>query len=142
MHFVGDGIGFFRRVLVIVFSVGLSVRVSIGVQRFLQLFQFRWLDKRLGHGLDCFGPLLGISLRFFVFSFGELFGKRGYVFVGEVCDVRVRDLRRTCFGIKPIEVAGDFFFSVRRRSNIFRRAGECFRFHFLNGRFLFFRNRG
>ena len=53
MHFVGDGVGFRRRVLVLVFLIVFVISFLIvfvisfliGVQRFLQLFQFGGLDK-------------------------------------------------------------------------------------------------
>jgi len=91
MHFVGDGVSFRRRVLVIVFLVVFLLSVLIifsftfliGVQRFLQLFEFGGLYVRFGHGLNCFGPLFGIGLRFFVLGLGELFGKRAYIFLGK-----------------------------------------------------------
>jgi len=73
MHFVGKGLGFLRRVLVIL----------IGVQRFLQLFQFGGLYIRFSHGFDCLRPLFGIGLRFFVLGLGKLFGKRAYIFLGK-----------------------------------------------------------
>ena len=122
MHFVGDGVGFLRRVLVIVFVISFL----IGVQRFLQLFEFGGLYKRFGHCFDRLGPLFSIGLRFFVLGFGKLFGKRGYIFLGEVCAIRSMRVRHhpwTRFEIKSVEVASDFFFRVRRSGNILRRAG-------------------
>jgi hypothetical protein len=69
MHFVGDGVGFLCRVLV------------VGIQRLLQLFEFGGLYKGFGHCFDCFPPFFGTGLRFFVLGLGELFGKRGYIFL-------------------------------------------------------------
>ena len=91
MHFVGDGVGFRRRVLVIVFLVvfvigvlvAFSITFVIGIQRFLQLLEFGGLYIRFGHGFDRLGPLFGIGLRFFVLGLGQLLGERGYIFVGK-----------------------------------------------------------
>jgi len=52
MHFVGDGVGFFRRFLVIVFAIIFAIAFLIGIQRFLQLFEFGGLDIRFGHRFD------------------------------------------------------------------------------------------
>src|SRR4029077_7963851 len=96
MHFVGDGVGFLRRVLVILvlivylivfcitFVIVFLIGVLIGVQRVLQLFQLGGLDKRFYSGFDRLGSLFRIGLRFFVFGLGELFSERRYVFFGEV----------------------------------------------------------
>ena len=83
MHFVGDGVSFRRRVLVIVFVVvfvigvlvAFSITFVIGIQRFLQFFEFGGLYIRFGHSFDRFGPLFGIGLRFFVLGLGKLFGE-------------------------------------------------------------------
>lgn len=88
MHFVGESVSFRRRVLVIVFLIARFVIVFlitfvIAVQRFLQLFEFGGLYIRFGHCFDCFRPLFGFGLRFFVLSLGELFGKRAYIFLGK-----------------------------------------------------------
>src|SRR5580704_13835905 len=93
MHFVGDGFGFLRRVLVVVFAIAfligvliiLSISVLIAVQRFLQLFEFRGFHELFGHRFDGFGAVLCVSLRFFMLGLGQLLGERGYVFVGEAC---------------------------------------------------------
>lgn len=137
MHFVGDGVSFRRRVLVIVFLVvfvigvlvAFSITFVIGIQRFLQLFEFSGLYIRFGHRFDRFGPLFGIGLRFFMLGLGELFGKRVYIFLGKagaIRGMRVRDRRRARSGIEPVEVARDFSFRVRRSIGIFRRAGGRF----------------
>ena len=123
MHFVGDRVGFLGRVLMIVFVIGLLVSVLIGVQRFLQLFELGRLDKWFSHRFDRLRTLFRISLRFFVLGLGQLFGERGYVFVGKagaIGGMRVRDHRRTCFGVEPIQIASDFSFRVRRSFDIFR----------------------
>jgi hypothetical protein len=87
MHFVGEGVGFLSRglviIFVIVFLITFVISVLIGIQRFLQLFEFGGLYVRFGHGLNCFGPLFGIGLRFFVLGLGKLFGKRAYIFLGK-----------------------------------------------------------
>jgi hypothetical protein len=134
MHFIGDGLGFRYCFLVIVLVIVSLIRVLIallitfviGVQRFLQFFEFGGLDIRFGHGFDRFGALFGVSLRFFVLGLGQLFGERGYVLLGHVSDMRVRDVRRTRFGVKPVEIASDFGFGVRRCGCILRRAGGGF----------------
>ena len=147
MHFVGDGVGFLRRVLVvillivflitfvivflitfvIVFLISVLICFLIGVQRFLQFLEFGGLYVRFGHRLDRLGALFRIGLRFFMLGLGKLFGKRGYFFLGEVRAIRsmrVLDHARTAFGIKSVEFSGDFRFRGRRRgSNILRRAG-------------------
>jgi hypothetical protein len=61
MHFVRERVGFLCRVFVI---------VLIGVQGFLQLFEFRGLHKGLGHGFERFGPFTGIGMSFLVLGFG------------------------------------------------------------------------
>src|ERR1700688_1262454 len=87
MHFVGERVGFLRCVIVIVFVIGLLVsvliRVLIGVQRFLQLFELGRLDKLFSDRFDRLRTLFGIGLRFFVLGLGQLFGERGYVFIGK-----------------------------------------------------------
>ena len=99
MHFVGDGVGFLRRVLVIVFVIAFLITLVIvfliSVQRFLQLFEFGGLYKRFGHGFDGLGALFGIGLRFFVLGFGKLFGERGDIFLGEVRAIRSVRVRRS-----------------------------------------------
>ena len=149
MHFVGDGVGFLRRILVILFVIAFLITLVIvfliSVQRFLQLFEFGGLHKRFGHGLDGLGALFRIGLRFFMLGLGKLFGKRGYIFLGEVSAIRSMRVRyhpRTRFGIEVVEVAGDFYFSVRQRGNIQLRAGDWFGFRFRCGSFMLFRNRG
>ena len=84
MHFVGKGVGFLGRVLLIVFVVILL----IGIQRFLQLFELGGLYKRLGHRFDRLRALFGIGLRFFVLGFGQLLGERGYIFLGKDRTIR------------------------------------------------------
>jgi hypothetical protein len=114
MHFVGEGVGFLRGVLV------------IGIQRFLQLFEFGGLYKGFGHRFNRLRPLFGIGLRFFVLGLGKLFGQRGYIFLreaGAIRSMRIRYLRWARFEIKPVEVASDVFLSVRRRGSILRSAG-------------------
>jgi hypothetical protein len=134
MHFIGDGVGFLRRFLVIflvfVFLVGvlivLLIVFLIGVQRFLQLFEFGGLYVRFGHRLDRLGALFRIGLRFFMLGLRKLFGKRGDFFLGEVCairSVRVLDHPRTAFGIQPVELLGDFRIGGWRSGTILRRAG-------------------
>ena len=132
MHFVGDGVGFLRRVLVIVFLIvfliifliAFLISFVIGVQRFLQLFEFGGLDKRFGHRFDRLGALFGIGLRFFVLGLGQLFGERGYFFLGEACAIRsmrVRDHLRasdSSFGSRAISV------SIRRSGDSGRAGGR------------------
>ena len=132
MHFVGDGVGFLRGVLV------------IGIQRFLQLFEFGGLYKGFGHRFHRLGPLFGIGLSFFVLGLGQLFGKRGYIFLreaGAIRSLRIRDLRWARFEIKPVEVASDVFFSVRRSGSILRLAGNGFGSQVCHRGSVFFRNR-
>jgi hypothetical protein len=96
MHFVGKGVGFLGRVFVFVFLIVLVITFLIvflitfliGVQRFLQLFEFGGLYVRFGNRFDRLRALFGIGLRFFVLGFGKLLGERGYVFLGEACAVR------------------------------------------------------
>ncbi len=128
MHFVGDGVGFLRRVLVILFVIAFLITLVIvfliSVQRFLQLFEFGGLHKRFGHGLDGLGALFRIGLRLFVLGFGKLFGERGDIFLGEVraiWSLRVLDHPRTAFGIQPVEFVGDFRIGGRRSGKILRR---------------------
>ena len=153
MHFVGEGVGFRRRVLVIVFLVvfvigvlvAFSITFVIGVQRFLQLFQFGGLYVRFGHCFDRLGPLFGIGLRFFVLGLGKLFGERAYIFLGKagaIRGMRVRDRCRARSRIKTVEVASDFSFRVRRSIGIFRRAGGRLGSQFRRMGFVFFVNRG
>jgi hypothetical protein len=107
VHFVGDGIGFFGRVFVI---------VVIRVQRFLQLFEFRGLDKRFGHGFDGLGAFFGIGLGFFVFGFRQLFGERSYFFLGQrssIRGMRIGDRGGPRFEIQTLEIVGDFLIRVR-----------------------------
>jgi hypothetical protein len=68
MHFVGDGVGFFRGVLV------------IGIQRFRNSSSSAGSTAFLATAAHRLGPLFGIGLRFFVLGLGKLFGKRGYIF--------------------------------------------------------------
>jgi hypothetical protein len=84
VHFVGKGVGILGRAFLIFFAIAFL----IGVQRFLQLLEFRGLDKRFGHGFDRLGPIFGVGRRFFVLGLGQLFGERGYIFVGECRAVR------------------------------------------------------
>ena len=83
MHFVGEGLGFRCRGLVIVFLVVSLISVLIGVQSFLQLLEFGGLYIRFGHCFDRFGPLFGIGLRFFMLGLGQLLGERVYIFLGK-----------------------------------------------------------
>src|SRR5580700_619779 len=147
MHFVGDGFGFLRRVLVVVFAIAfligvlivfsisvliiLSISVLVAVQRFLQLFELRGFHKLFGHRFDGFGAVLCVSLRFFMLGLGQLFCERVYVFVGKACAIRsmrVRDLRLACFGYR------------QGRCNRLRRAGKRFAALFRSGSFMLFRN--
>jgi hypothetical protein len=136
MHFVGEGVGFRRRVLVIVpvfvflisvlivFLIVFLIAFVIAVQRFLQFLQFGGFDKRFGHGFDRLGALFRIGLRFFVLGLGKLFGKRGYFFLGEVRAIRsmhVLDHSRTAFGIQPVKLLGDFRIGGRRSGTILHR---------------------
>ncbi len=86
VHFIGNGVGFFRGALVIVlvvrFVIFFRVGFLIGVQRFLQLFKLSGLHKSFGHGFDGFGAGFGIGLRFFVLGFDQLLGKRVCLIVG------------------------------------------------------------
>jgi hypothetical protein len=135
MHFVGEGVGFFRRVFVIVLVI------LIGIQSFLQFFHFGWFHVRFGHGFDGFGALFGIGLGFFVLGFGELLGERGDVFVGKVRDMRVGDRCRTRLGIERIKVACDFTFRVGRSVRILGRGGGCVVTQIRNWGYVFFGNR-
>jgi hypothetical protein len=110
VHFVGDGIGFFGRVFVIV------VVVVVRVQGFLQLFEFGRLDKRFGHGFDGLGAFFGIGLGFFVFGFRQLFGERSYFFLGQrssIRGMRIGDRGGPRFEIQTLEIVGDFLIRVR-----------------------------
>jgi len=144
MHFIGDGVGFRRSILVIVFLIRVLITFvitfMITVQCFLQLFELGRLDKRFGNGFDRLGALLGVGLRFFVLGLRQLLGKRGYFLLGHVRDMRVRYVRGTRFGIKPVEVARDFGFGVRRCGSILRRAGRWFGAQSGNGSFVFLWN--
>src|SRR5580692_265230 len=144
MHFIGERVGFLGRVLVIVFVIGLLVSVLIGVQRFLQLFELGRLDKLFSDRFDRLRTLFRISLRFFVLGLGQLFGERGYVFVGKagaIGGMRVRDHRRTCFGVEPIQIVSDFSFRVRRSFHIFRHTGGSLGSKVRNRRLMFLGNR-
>ncbi len=136
VHFIRDGVGFFRGALMIVFvicfvilfRVGFLIGVLIFVQGFLQLFQFRGLHERFGPGFDGFGPVLGVSLRFFVLGFDQLLGERVCLIVG-----KGRSIGRDWLPLSPhgrlrlperkrmraISVSA----SVRRGSRVFGNAG-------------------
>ena len=88
MHFVGQGVGFLGRILVIVFPLVFLIVLVIGIQRLLQLFEFGGLYVRFGHRFDRFRPLFGLGLRFFVLGLGQLFGERCDFFVRKTCAIR------------------------------------------------------
>lgn len=146
MHLVGEGVGFFRRIFAVVFvirfTISLVIRFVISVQRFLQLLKLGGLHKRFDDRFDGLGPRFRVGLRFFVLGFDQLLAEGGYLFFGKVRDMRVRDDGRTCFGIKPVEIAGDFFFRVRRSLHIFRDANNRPGTQAGHGRFMLFRYRG
>jgi hypothetical protein len=132
VHFVGKGVGFFRRVLMIGFVVGFviffAVGFLIGVQRFLQLFEFCGLDERFGHRFDRLGPVFGVCLCFFVLGFGKLLGERVYILVGKAIAIRsdrFRRLRMGRFGFRhsrgfvPGNTGGSFESHVRGRRFLF-----------------------
>jgi hypothetical protein len=149
MHFVGEGVGFLGRVVVIVFLVFFviffPIAFVIGIQGFLQLFHLRGFHKRFGHGFDGLGPVFGLGLGFLMLGFGKLLGEGGYLFLGKASAIggmRVRDHARPGFGIEPVEVTRDIFLGVGRRRGILRRASERIRLHFRNGILVFFRSFG
>lgn len=152
MHFVSDGVGFRRSVLVIVlvfiFLIGVPIvfliTFVIGVQRFLQLFEFGGLYIRFGHRFDRLGPLFGIGLRFFMLGLGKLFGERVYILIGKAGAIRcmrVRNRRRARSRIEAVEVARDFPFRIRRSIRILGYAGERLGSQVRPMGFMFFRNR-
>ena len=121
VHFIRDGVGFFRGALMIVlvvcfvifFRVGFLIGFVIGVQRFLQLFQFSGLDKGFGHGFDGFGALFGVSLRFFALGLDQLLGERADFRIGKARSIRsvgFRSLRLASFHFRSVCVARDLRF--------------------------------
>jgi hypothetical protein len=137
MHFVRKGFGFRRRVLVIfflvVFPITFVLSFLIGIQGFLQLFEFGGLNVRFGHRFDGLGALFSVGLRFFVLGLGQLFGEGVYVFLGKACAIRSVRFRGRCFALfrncggrgskkRSRQSRGQFF--VRERARRGQRGGR------------------
>ena len=70
VHFVGQRVGIFRGIIVLVFLVVFFLVVFVlGVQGFLQFLEFRRLDKSFGSGFNGFGAHFGAGERLFMLGF-------------------------------------------------------------------------
>jgi hypothetical protein len=82
MHFIRDGIGFggFVGSLVLGSFLLRGFSLGIGIQGFLQLVEFRGLDKRFDRRIESLGAMLGFGLCFLMLGFRKLFGEGTHFF--------------------------------------------------------------
>jgi hypothetical protein len=133
VHFIGQVVGLFRGVVVLVFLVFLFFLVVfvLGIQSFLQFLELSGLDKRFG-GFNGLGTHFGAGDRLFVLGFDQLLGERSDLLIGEsraVRDVRVRNYRGALLGIEFVEVARNLTLRVRGGLRIIRDGGAGFVAH-------------